>query len=162
MNTIAKHSRPAYDQLRNLDAKSWTKAYFTTTSKADNVENNMSECFNAWIISERKNKCPNPPTRGETSKDKGKSKENTTADKPKRTYKPKRKACTPWRTNNKASEASELNTVPSQRKKLEIRRKPALHTQASMSSCMTTNKSIDGGKYGTIREENAENLAQDF
>ncbi|XP_074330397.1 uncharacterized protein LOC141667699 [Apium graveolens] len=53
MNTIAKNSRPAYDQLRNLDAKSWTKAYFTTTSKADNVENNMSECFNAWIISER-------------------------------------------------------------------------------------------------------------
>ncbi|WOG86050.1 hypothetical protein DCAR_0205246 [Daucus carota subsp. sativus] len=55
MNAIAKHSRPAYDQLRNLDAKSWTKAHFATTSKADNVENNMSESFNAWIINERYN-----------------------------------------------------------------------------------------------------------
>ncbi|KAK1387340.1 hypothetical protein POM88_015518 [Heracleum sosnowskyi] len=55
MNMIAKHSRSAYDQLRNLDAKVWTKAHFATTSKADNVENNMSECFNAWIITERYN-----------------------------------------------------------------------------------------------------------
>ena len=53
MNAIAKHSRPAYDQLRKLEAKVWTKAHFTTTAKADNVENNMSECFNAWIITER-------------------------------------------------------------------------------------------------------------
>ncbi|XP_074366751.1 uncharacterized protein LOC141707468 [Apium graveolens] len=29
------------------------EAFFSTHSQADNVDNNMSECFNAWIINER-------------------------------------------------------------------------------------------------------------
>ncbi|KAK1362342.1 hypothetical protein POM88_046816 [Heracleum sosnowskyi] len=92
----------------------------------------------------RKNKCPTPQE--EFSKGKEKSKETTTTetttetDKPKRTYKPKRKACIPWRTKNTASQAFELKRAPSQRKKLEIRRKPAL----------------------SIREEDEEYLDQDF
>ncbi|KAK1383466.1 hypothetical protein POM88_021201 [Heracleum sosnowskyi] len=168
MNMIAKHSRSAYDQLRNLDAKVWTKAHFATTSKADNVENNMSECFNAWIITERymppgigmphgmelglmllnkvvcggtghrKNKCPNPTPAKESSKDKGKTKETAPivtepTNKPKRTYKPKRKACTPWRTKTTSSQASDL----------------------------TTKRSMNGEKC-TTREGNGEDLNQDF
>ncbi|KAK1405418.1 hypothetical protein POM88_005023 [Heracleum sosnowskyi] len=87
----------------------------------------------------RKNKCPTPQE--EFSKGKEKSKETTTeTDKPKRTYKPKRKACIPWRTKNTTSQAFELKRAPSQRKKLEIRRKPAL----------------------SIREEDEEYLDQDF
>ncbi|KAK1392218.1 hypothetical protein POM88_011274 [Heracleum sosnowskyi] len=88
----------------------------------------------------RKNKCPAPQE--EFSKGKEKSKETTTTEtgKPKRTYKPKRKACISWRTKNTASQAFELKRAPSQRKKLEIRRKPAL----------------------SIREEDEEYLDQDF
>ncbi|KAK1388694.1 hypothetical protein POM88_016872 [Heracleum sosnowskyi] len=94
----------------------------------------------------RKNKCPTPQE--EFSKGKEKSKETTTTettienttDKPKRTYKPKRKACIPWRTKNTSSQAFELKRTPSQRKKLETRRKPAL----------------------SIREEDEEYLDQDF
>lgn len=53
MKDLQKISKPAHEQLSKLDAKMWSKAYFGTHSKADNVENNMSECFNAWIINER-------------------------------------------------------------------------------------------------------------
>ena len=53
MKEIQKQSKPAYEQLLKLDPKVWTKSHFGTSSKADNVENNMSESFNAWIISER-------------------------------------------------------------------------------------------------------------
>lgn len=53
MKSIQTMSKSAYEQLKKLDPKCWTKAYFGTTCSADNVENNMSECFNAWIINER-------------------------------------------------------------------------------------------------------------
>lgn len=53
MRTIDGISKSAFEQLKKLDPKCWTKAYFGTTCQADNVENNMSECFNAWIINER-------------------------------------------------------------------------------------------------------------
>ncbi|XP_074364440.1 uncharacterized protein LOC141705338 [Apium graveolens] len=53
MKDLQKTSKAAHDQLSKLDPKLWSKAFFSTHSKADNVENNMSECFNAWIINER-------------------------------------------------------------------------------------------------------------
>ncbi|WOH13968.1 hypothetical protein DCAR_0933482 [Daucus carota subsp. sativus] len=45
--------KPAYEQLLKLDPAVWTKAHISTIPKADNIENNMSECFNSWIINER-------------------------------------------------------------------------------------------------------------
>lgn len=53
MKELQRTSKGAHDQLSKLDSKLYSKAYFSTHSKADNVENNMSECFNAWIINER-------------------------------------------------------------------------------------------------------------
>lgn len=58
MKELLKLSKPAHEQLSKLAPKVWTKAHFSTHSKADNVENNMSECFNSWIINERYD-CPN-------------------------------------------------------------------------------------------------------
>ncbi|KAL8112935.1 hypothetical protein AgCh_020304 [Apium graveolens] len=53
MKELKKLSNPAYEQLSKLPPKVWTKAHFSIHNKADNVENNMSECFNSWIIHER-------------------------------------------------------------------------------------------------------------
>ncbi|KAK1381066.1 hypothetical protein POM88_027810 [Heracleum sosnowskyi] len=53
MKAIQRMSKTAHDQLKILDPKSWTKAHFQTHAYADNVENNMSACFNAWIINAR-------------------------------------------------------------------------------------------------------------
>ncbi|XP_074364438.1 uncharacterized protein LOC141705336 [Apium graveolens] len=53
MKDLQKTSKVAHDQLSKLDPKLWSKAFFSTHSKDDNVKNNMSECFNAWIINER-------------------------------------------------------------------------------------------------------------
>ncbi|KAK1362935.1 hypothetical protein POM88_038496 [Heracleum sosnowskyi] len=107
----------------------------------------------------RKNKCPNPTPAKESSKDKGKTKETAPivtepTDKPKRTYKPKRKACTPWRTKTTSSQASDLKIAPRQRNSV-------LSTQTSISSCVTTKRSMNGEKC-TTREENGEDLNQDF
>lgn len=53
MKQLAKSSKAGHEQLSKLDGNCWSKAFFSCTPKADNVENNMSECFNAWIITER-------------------------------------------------------------------------------------------------------------
>lgn len=53
MKEMHKLSKPAFEQLSKLPKEVWSKAHFSTHSKADNVENNMSESFNAWIIHER-------------------------------------------------------------------------------------------------------------
>lgn len=53
MKLIERQSKTAHEHLRKLNPKLWSKSHFSTTSMADNVENNMSECFNAWIINER-------------------------------------------------------------------------------------------------------------
>lgn len=52
MNQIQNISKPAYEALKKIDPKMWSKAFISTYSHADNVENNLSECFNAWIINE--------------------------------------------------------------------------------------------------------------
>lgn len=53
MKSIERLSKSAHELLSKLDPKVWTKAFFSTHSQANNVDNNMSECFNAWIITER-------------------------------------------------------------------------------------------------------------
>ena len=53
MKTLERYSKPAHEQLMKLNPASWSRAYFQTHCFADNVENNMSECFNSWIVNER-------------------------------------------------------------------------------------------------------------
>ncbi|XP_074341298.1 uncharacterized protein LOC141678802 [Apium graveolens] len=53
MEMLLRISKKAHEELDNLDPNSWSKAFFQKHSFADNVENNMSECFNNWIINER-------------------------------------------------------------------------------------------------------------
>ncbi|WOH12857.1 hypothetical protein DCAR_0832366 [Daucus carota subsp. sativus] len=50
MKQIENISKPAYEALKKIDPKMWSKAFISTHSNADNVENNLSECFNAWIV----------------------------------------------------------------------------------------------------------------
>ena len=53
MKAIERASKPAYEYLKSKDPKTWCKAFFETHSLTENVENNMSESFNSWIINER-------------------------------------------------------------------------------------------------------------
>lgn len=53
MKGLERLSKPLSDKLKNLPPSSWSKAFFGTHSVCDNVENNMSESFNSWILNER-------------------------------------------------------------------------------------------------------------
>ncbi|KAL8149177.1 hypothetical protein AgCh_006260 [Apium graveolens] len=53
MKAIERQNKTSHEHLRKFGPKLWSKSHFSTTSMADNVENNMSEYFNAWIINER-------------------------------------------------------------------------------------------------------------
>lgn len=53
MKQIENTYKLATETLKKIDAKSWSKAFISTFPKADNIENNMSECFDSWIINER-------------------------------------------------------------------------------------------------------------
>lgn len=39
--------------MKELDAAAWSKAFFQTHSMTDSTENNISECFNSWILKAR-------------------------------------------------------------------------------------------------------------
>ncbi|WMV49367.1 hypothetical protein MTR67_042752 [Solanum verrucosum] len=41
------------DALMYYNIEYWCKVYFNTRVKCDSVDNNMSECFNAWILAAR-------------------------------------------------------------------------------------------------------------
>ncbi|KAG5620673.1 hypothetical protein H5410_005891 [Solanum commersonii] len=41
------------DKLMYYNINFWCKVYFNTEVKCDSVDNNMSECFNAWILAAR-------------------------------------------------------------------------------------------------------------
>lgn len=43
-------SPDAYDYLSKIDSSMWSKAWFSTFTKCDLIVNNLSECFNAWIL----------------------------------------------------------------------------------------------------------------
>ncbi|KAL8098301.1 hypothetical protein AgCh_031170 [Apium graveolens] len=53
MKAIKRQNKTSHEHLRKFSPKLWSKSHFSTTSMADNVENNLSKCFNAWIINER-------------------------------------------------------------------------------------------------------------
>lgn len=53
MRAMEKVSKPAYEKMTSLNPKVWSKAYFETHSKTDSTENNMSECFNSYIMRTR-------------------------------------------------------------------------------------------------------------
>ncbi|XP_059287011.1 uncharacterized protein LOC132040395 [Lycium ferocissimum] len=41
------------DKLMYFNIEYWCKVYFNTEVKVDSVDNNMSECFNSWILAAR-------------------------------------------------------------------------------------------------------------
>ncbi|XP_074370513.1 uncharacterized protein LOC141711742 [Apium graveolens] len=53
MKQILNICKPAHEHLKKINPAIWSKAFISTTPKADNIENNMSECYNSWIINER-------------------------------------------------------------------------------------------------------------
>lgn len=53
MRELEKVSKRAADKMRELDPKVWSKAHFATHSKCDSTDNNISECFNSWILKSR-------------------------------------------------------------------------------------------------------------
>lgn len=53
MKQILNLCKLAYEQLKKLILVVWSKAFISTIPKVDNIENNMSEGFNSWIINER-------------------------------------------------------------------------------------------------------------
>ncbi|KAK1352801.1 hypothetical protein POM88_052639 [Heracleum sosnowskyi] len=53
MKALKKHSKGAAERLREFDPKIWSKAYYGTHSKTESTENNISECFNSWILRSR-------------------------------------------------------------------------------------------------------------
>ncbi|KAK1400801.1 hypothetical protein POM88_000406 [Heracleum sosnowskyi] len=66
MRDLERHSKGAAAKMKSLEPKVWSRAYFQTHSKCDNVDNNLSECFNSWILKcrhrgHKKGKCPNKP-----------------------------------------------------------------------------------------------------
>ncbi|KAK8652844.1 hypothetical protein V6N13_126867 [Hibiscus sabdariffa] len=52
-NRIGKLKGKAYDDLMEKDPIRWSKAFFSTSSKCDAVDNNFSEAFNSAIIGAR-------------------------------------------------------------------------------------------------------------
>ncbi|KAK8570562.1 hypothetical protein V6N13_032179 [Hibiscus sabdariffa] len=52
-NRIGKLKGKAYDDLMEKDPIHWSKAFFSTSSKCDAVDNNFSEAFNSAIIGAR-------------------------------------------------------------------------------------------------------------
>ncbi|XP_042939508.1 uncharacterized protein LOC122274541 [Carya illinoinensis] len=53
MEELKALSQPAYDYLKVIDPSQWTKSSFNTFPKFDLVVNNLSECFNAYILQAR-------------------------------------------------------------------------------------------------------------
>lgn len=53
IRALERASKETYMKMNELDPSSWSKAFFKTFSKVDSTENNMSECFNSWILKTR-------------------------------------------------------------------------------------------------------------
>ena len=46
-------SEKMIDDLMYYNIEFWCKVYFNTQVKCDSIDNNMSECFNSWIMAPR-------------------------------------------------------------------------------------------------------------
>ncbi|KAL8115171.1 hypothetical protein AgCh_021848 [Apium graveolens] len=53
MDEIRSISPFAYDDLLKTNPKYWSRAYFSTFTRCDVMDNNISECFNSWILEAR-------------------------------------------------------------------------------------------------------------
>ena len=53
MAELKKLSPPAYDYLSKIDAAMWFRSQFTKTPKSDLIVNNLSKCFNSYIMEAR-------------------------------------------------------------------------------------------------------------
>ncbi len=53
MEELKSISPDAYEYLSNIDPSTWSRAWFSTFPKCDLIVNNLSECFNAWILKQR-------------------------------------------------------------------------------------------------------------
>jgi hypothetical protein len=53
MEELKGISSDAYAYLSDIDPSSWSRAWFSTFPKCDLIVNNLSECFNAWIVKQR-------------------------------------------------------------------------------------------------------------
>lgn len=53
MRDLEKASKRAAEKMNSFEPKVWSKAFFGTHSKTDSTENNISECFNSWILKSR-------------------------------------------------------------------------------------------------------------
>lgn len=53
MDEIRSISPFAYSDLLKTNPKYWSRAYFATLTQCEVVDNNLSECFNSWILEAR-------------------------------------------------------------------------------------------------------------
>ncbi|XP_074341983.1 uncharacterized protein LOC141679382 [Apium graveolens] len=53
MKDLEMASKKAFYKMSQLEPNVWSKAYFETHCKTDSTENNISECFNSWILISR-------------------------------------------------------------------------------------------------------------
>jgi len=50
MDELKGISPDAYEYLSKINPSTWSRAWFSTFPKYDLIVNNLSECFNAWIL----------------------------------------------------------------------------------------------------------------
>ncbi|XP_075076656.1 uncharacterized protein LOC142163284 [Nicotiana tabacum] len=53
LDKLSKLGHKIYKDLVNYNPEKWNKAMFRTSSKCDNVDNNMAKSFNAWVLGPR-------------------------------------------------------------------------------------------------------------
>lgn len=55
LEELKKECKPAYEYLTgpNLPKESWARSYFNAATKCENVSNNWTEAWNAWILETR-------------------------------------------------------------------------------------------------------------
>lgn len=53
MKELQHASRGAFEKMSQLEPGMWSKSHFKTHSLTDSTENNISECFNSWILKAR-------------------------------------------------------------------------------------------------------------
>ncbi|GMY34069.1 MuDR family transposase [Fagus crenata] len=53
MAELKKLSPLAYDYLSKIPVATWSKSKFTTNPRSDLIVNNLSECFNSYILDSR-------------------------------------------------------------------------------------------------------------
>ncbi|KAB1223990.1 hypothetical protein CJ030_MR2G006067 [Morella rubra] len=53
MDEVKKLSEPAWKYLNDIDPRQWSRAYFNPDVKSDLLINNLTKCFNSYILKAR-------------------------------------------------------------------------------------------------------------